>query len=116
MIYVQILLAVVGVSVSMAYACRMNAMRWHVHRATVMWLHICLGLLALGCGVSAWFGYIGIELLVGLAASVLWLIISWPTWHDGPPEHVTRPALLGVAELSHVSGGTKPPHDRDWFY
>lgn len=81
-----------------AYICRLDWLSWSTARAAPVAFHLaglvflvaCLASLLQGLPLGVgWFG---------LAVTGLWLVTSWHTWSEGPPQHVmTKPFKAGPA-------------------
>lgn len=78
-----------------AYVCRLDALSWRTAKPTAVAFHLAALLYLAGCATTAMGGReLGFEWL-GMAMCGLWLVQSWPTWRNGPPDHVlSRPAPL----------------------
>lgn len=95
----QLFLAVLAVPMCFAFVCRLDGMNWRNAKAAHIVFHF-LGLCY--CGSAVFLhpeGSEAVAVALGLAFAGLWLVVSYPTWRDGPPEHVlTRPAPLEVMQ------------------
>jgi hypothetical protein len=84
------LILLLAVPVAFALICRLSDINFARHRASVVMFH---ALQLMHAGYAAWAASTGIASggeLLGLLASGCWLVMSWPTWSEGPPEHVKK--------------------------
>lgn len=68
--------------------CRQK-MYFALHDWKILAFHIGLMGLCATAVTSAWHGKSGLSIL-GVAVTVLWLMISHHSWQDGTPEHFNR--------------------------
>ena len=83
-------LTVFALATLAAYVCRLDALQWRTHRASIILLHLLGGASAAWGLVQAADGAAtaGCWLAVGFAASWLW--VSWFSWSAGVPAHFRR--------------------------
>ena len=96
----QLLAAAAALPLAWAFLCRLSGgVTWRTVQPRFVGMHLC-GLFY--CGTVLFLQPDGVELIgefLGLGFCACWLWVSYPTWKNGPPEHVqTRPAPLEVME------------------
>lgn len=83
------LVMVAASAVAYGHFCRLNALRFREHRAAVVVFHLVQFGGCFWTGIDAWRGELSIAHGCLIVAAALWLVISMPTWRDGPPDHVS---------------------------
>ena len=78
-----------------AFICRLDWLSWRTSRPGPVAFHLaCLVFLAVSLGECLQGEELGSS-WVGLSVTGLWLVMSWHTWRNGPPQHVmTGPVPL----------------------
>ncbi len=103
--YLVMILAAVSAA---AYICRLDAMQFKSHKLRVILFHLALAACAFSAGFSAWEGHITLQGLAGLAASLMWIWISLPSWGRGKvPSYATKPEPLHSKHWPRVVGRGK---------
>ena len=69
------------------YVCRVDVLRFGVHRASVVLMHLGLGSLCIQAVVHAWQGATGLQDVCGILVAVSWLLVSAWSWSGGVPSH-----------------------------
>lgn len=96
MMILQYVTWVLSAACLLVLICRLDAMTWRTHQASVVSMHIGMALLC----VSAFLWPVNVGELGGIVATASWLWVSLPTWAKGPPEHTeTRPGDLSVVDV-----------------
>lgn len=84
------LIMILAAAVACALICRLAGINFSQHRASVVAFHV-LQLMHAGYAMyAATTGTASGGELLGVLASGCWLVMSWPTWSAGPPEHVKK--------------------------
>jgi hypothetical protein len=79
----------------LALVCRLDAMTWRTHQASVVAMHLGM---ALAC-IWAFIAPLNLGTIGAVLATSSWLWVSLPTWAGGPPEHTqTRGGDFHVIE------------------
>lgn len=100
MIVLQFVVGALALVALAACICRLDAMTWRTHQASVISMHIGLGI---GC---AWALYSASTAQITLGdvgivvGAVCWIWISLPTWGDGLPPKWTE---TGASELDRLA-------------
>lgn len=91
-----------------AYLCRLDVLKWGQHSASVILLHIGLGVSCLFAGFHAFNGESGPLDVSAVVGALAWIWLSVPTWGRGnvPRQFETSPAPLSSEQARHVAGGT----------
>lgn len=70
--------------------CRLALVSWKTHQPTVVAFHLLLALACLGAAYNAVEMTADVSHVCAIAATLLWLSISYETWRDGPPPYTER--------------------------
>ena len=87
---IDIVVLMLSMSAAPAYICRMDALRFRVHRAAVVLFHGLLFVGSMGAGYQAWIGTVGISEVCMVSTALLWIAVSLPSWRGGPPAHALK--------------------------
>lgn len=96
MITVHIFTGLAAAASLFGYVCRMDALHFREHRASVVLLHLGLAVLCLFGLLSAWEQETDIRDVVGVCVSGLWLLISAHSWANGVPSYFLRSRTLAA--------------------
>lgn len=102
-----VLRVLVGVLASVVLAfflLRLVPLKWKTHQLPVVGLHLAWALwlgAVVSEAVTGWPQRLAWTDLLGVAGAALWIIISWPSWADGPPTHTETGDHPIDHELSH---------------
>ena len=78
-------------SIMIGYLCRLNMMQYKKHRTADIGFHVAM-FAGLATVIShAWRGNLSSIDFAMMAAALLHLINTYPTWRGSPPEHVRKP-------------------------
>ena len=88
-----------SIIVSAAYICRLAALNWRMHRASVILMHAGLGAASMLAGIHAYVDNTDVQDIAILVGAAALIVLSLHSWGDGhvPKQFRTEPVPLDEA-------------------
>ncbi len=95
----------ISVGIGFAYVCRADGLKLMKHKPEYLLFHLGMFGVTVFAGFDAAHGVTSVRTGCALLGAGMWLVLSFPTWRIGPPEHTLRQPRSSTLEAQHEDIG-----------